>query len=229
MRVYITTSMDLISDINFSSSANVVDNASKSTNFLNIDQLTASDAVSITKETTSSAAAAAVGVCDPTRFTNFLMSPDLGSQFSTSVTSQHTLSPWITPDRTGFNLNSAFQTTPNPAAASGSLYNHTSAAAPSTAPKFDFNTTPFDFNSYNAASAAWSSLDMYNTQQVVAPYQCQPGRLSCTTALSACSPAKFASTYPSINGFYYTPPYNNPYGRYSRALLGEFDLIEFFS
>ena len=213
--------MDLISDINFSSSTNaVVDNVGKSTNFLNIDQLTASDAVSITKETSSSAAAAAVGVCDPTRFTNFLMSPDLGSQFSS--TTQHTLSPWITPDRTGFNLNSAFQTTQNAAAATGSLYNHSTATpVAATAPKFDFNATPFDFNSYNAASAAWSSLDMYNTQQVV-PYQCQRGGLSCTTALSACSPAKFASTYPSINGFYYTPPYNNPYGRYSRALLGKY-------
>ena len=257
--------MDLITDINFASSAALGsdtglgggtvtngDNNSNSiglgssnnssispivnknaANFLNIDHLTSvcnnlpGDIPSLNSISTNASKQDANGnqtnnstICDPTRFTNFLMCPDIGSQFTSSV-AQNTFSPWIS-NQVGTDKPTSgisFGTSPLQANTSGtSLYNNTCA---NTSAKFDFNTPSFDFNAYNPASA-WAPLDVYNNSNVAATYQCQ--RNLSATALSACLPAKFAATYPSINmnGFYYPSTYSAPYTRYPRNLLSKF-------
>ena len=246
--------MDLISDINFASSAtlagdglvgnaianNGVNNTAaaspigaKNANFLNIDHLTSCNtataaeipnlgaiATPVSKQDTipNGNQAANSAICDSTRFTNFLMCPDIGSQFSTVA--QNSFNPWIPnpgSEKTTPGIN--FGSSPLQAnVSSTALYSNPCAAGSSA--KFDFNTPAFDFNCYNPA-AGWAPLDVYSNSNMAASYQSQ--RNLSATALSACSPAKFAATYPSINvnGIYYPSSYATPYTRYSRNLLSK--------
>ena len=237
--------MDLISEINFASSASLAsENVNNGVNndassptgknnhsFLNIDHLTNCSStgdiqqlvggISIpptSKQDITGIQQNPSAVCDSASFTNFLMCPDIGSQFCSSAT-QNSFNAYISnpPDKTNSGLNfgtSPFQTNTS----ANNLYNNVSCIP--TSAKFEFNTPSFDFNAYNPASA-WAPLDMYSNSNMAASYQCQ--RNISASALSACSPAKFAATYPSINvnGFYYPTTYATPYTRYSRNLLSK--------